>query len=241
VTEVSKPRILDIIESPVGMAPDEDWTAEPVIAYPPSFEDDLFVEQQLCIFDQGAQNYYRCVEELPIPFPNILAESTGETFTFSQSLLSNAQLHEVCDILAGKSDTLEIPPAVLASLPQCTIGLPVQLRVKMCRDAAGCADEEAVIVRKRTHLLFEESAQRSDRNTNPILHGITCDEQPWTENTPYTVVLRAEKEEFELKIDADLSESAQFFTPWDDPEEAPVREELETRWFASTAGISSSR
>jgi|GEM_PF-2873505 len=242
VTEVSKARIVDIIESPVGAAPNETMAITPVVLTPRELTESLHLSYQVCIFDQGPKNYYRCVEELPIPFPNILAEGEGDNFTFSQSLLSNQNLHDVCAILAGESDEIDIPPAVLASLPQCSVGLPVQIRVKMCVGAPTCEDAEAVIIRKQTHLLFEESASRSDRNVNPRIDGIFADDVELHEGSPHVVTLTEKEQEVKLRLAIDVEEAAQFFTPpFADASGAPVREELETRWFATTKGFSSSR
>lgn len=242
VTQVSKPRILDIVEEPVGAAINETWLATPVLAYPNTFQENLTLEYQLCIFDLGPKNYYRCVEELPIPFNNILAEGEGDSFSFEQSVLSNEQLHQICEALSGQGKPEDGPQGALEPLPLCKEGLPVQLRVKMCRDTPGCEDQDAVIVRKRTTLLFEESAQWTDRNTNPVILGITIDHEPWDENQPKSVSLGTEPLELDLNIQADLNESAQYYRPYNaDPNSEPIREELETRWFATTEGIESSR
>lgn len=242
VTEVSKPRIVDIMESPVGVAPDEELVITPVVLTPQDTAETLYLSYELCIFDQGPAQLYRCVEELPIPFPNILAEGEGDSFTFRQSLLSNQNLHEICAILAGESDAIDIPPEALASLPQCTTGLPIQIRVKMCVDAADCDDDQAVIARKQTHLLFEESAARTDRNTNPRIDGLFFEGVEMLEGVPHPVEILDTEREFELRLAIDLSEAAQYFTRSDSPPESePIREELETRWFATTKGLSSSK
>lgn len=242
VTEITKPRILDIHETPVGVAPEEEITIEAVVAYPQDFSESLHLSYELCLFDTGPNDYYACVEDLPIPFDNILASGTGDAITFEQSVLSNTQLHDVCAILSGENDAFDIPPQALENLPQCSVGLPFQIRVKMCVDTPECADEDAIIVRKESQLLFEESAARADRNTNPVIEGLAFEGEAMSESAPHPVSLGAEKEDFELLLDADPEVSAQEFAPIEEAPDAPsLREELETRWFATTEGLSSTR
>lgn len=242
VTEITKPRILDIQETPVGVAENETMTIEPVVAFPQGFTDALHFSYTLCLFDSGPNHYYACVEDLPIPFENILASGEGDTFSFEQSLLSNEELHDICDILAGESDTVELPPEALEALPTCSVGLPFQIRVKMCVGSSDCADEDAVIVRKESQLIFDETAARSDRNANPVIDGLSFEGEGLSESAPHPVSLGDKKEDFELLLDADLDVSAQEYAPVDADEDTPtLREELETRWFASTEGISSTR
>lgn len=243
VTEVKSPRIVDIIEEPVNIAPGESTDITPVVVVPSTYTDAIHLEYQICIFSAGPDRYYQCSEELPIPgFSNILAEGSGDLFTFTQSALSNAQLHSVCDIFAGRNDSFDIPPGVLAGLPQCVVGLPVSLRVKMCLGAPQCEDEDALIARKTMHLLFEESAGRADRNFNPVIDGLFFDGVELMEGAPHTVTLDCSSCEFELEIAADPDVSAQTFIPLDNGDEGePDREELETRWFATNSGIESSR
>lgn len=239
VTEVKSPRIVDVVESPVHIGPGETTTIAPVVVKPSTYAEDIYLSYQLCIFDAGAANYYRCPDDLPIPGANILAEGTGDTFSFEQSVFSNDDLHALCDILAGESESVEIPPEAASALPQCVIGLPVGLRVKMCIGAPDCADEDARIARKTTYLLFEENAARSDRNLNPAIDRFSFDGVELLEDTPHPVALTdCSTCEFPINIEVDVNASAQDFTPVQDGEEGePQREELQSRWFATTSGM----
>lgn len=243
VTEVYSPRIVDVIEDPVRVAPGESTSIRPVVVAPSTHSGAIHLSYQICLFSAGANHYYRCAEELPIPgFSNILAEDSGDTFSFTQSVLSNDQLHAVCDIFAGRNEDVDIPPGALAGLPQCVVGLPVSLRVKMCLESSECEDEDALVARKTMQLLFEESAGRADRNLNPQIDGLHFDDVELNEGQPHTVSLDCDPCEFELEISADPSVSAQVFSPLEEGEDAEAqREELETRWFATTPGIESSR
>lgn len=237
-TEITKFRALSIIATPPEVAPGETTVLEPVFAFPRALVPPTHFEWTLCLFDEGANGYFRCADDIPeLGVTTTLATSTDRSFVFTQDVLSESNLQAACAALANVGAGASIPPEIASGLPKCSTGLPLRVRLKVC-EVSGCEDREAFILSTKLTLLFDAYRDRPDRNVAPTMNAIWANDALLVENAPTPLMFVGEgaDDEMPLTIRIDVPASAaQSFTPVE-PAGAPAeREELQMHWYA-TAG-----
>lgn len=244
VSEISKTRLISLIATPPEVAPGETMEVDGTIARPSSATGPLYYEWTLCLFDEGPSGFYRCAEEIEgLPIDNILARSTDAQLVFEQDVLTDEELVTACDLLKNISQSAQVPPEFAASLPRCFVGLPVRLRLKVCEGAPSCADADAQIASTKVQLLFDEQAQRTDRNMNPTIQTLVLAGQLIPEDEPLEVQVEAPETELDISIGATVAEAAQRFTPVAEDNANPdeEREELQSDWYSTAGKLKGSR
>ena len=230
---ISKLRVLAFVVDPPEVAPGEEVSVSPVVGTAPD-GGPLFWSWQLCLATRGPSEFFRCPERLgdDVPFPNVIASSQDEVFTFTQDLLDDGTLRQICEVLNSPAVTL---PSFV-ELPVCEIGLPLRLVLRVCEGEPDCDDLDAEIASRTLVLLFDEEAARADRNVNPAIAGLMIDDQIVRAGEP--TVIRLDDPERELQLTALVNAAvAQRFEPFarrGEPD-AEVLEQLRLTWF-STAG-----
>lgn len=244
VSMVSKLRLLGLEATPPEVAPGESTSLAAVIATPTDAPAPQGFAWSVCLLDEGADAYYRCAEGFDgLGFSNTLFTSDAETPVFTQDLLTNEQLHFACEMMARAASDPAIPAELAGALPTCTTGLPVRVRLAVCEDSPTCEDADAHIVTKKMLLLFEEHANREDRNANPPAHGLAINGVANAPGTAHELVLSEANEVLDLLLVATAESTAQRFEDLSDdaPTDPAARETLQTDWYTTSGELRSTR
>lgn len=280
---VSKLRVLAVRAEPPDLAPGETVTLDALVVDPRHDRcldavtggsgapaDCLSAEVvgpptlhwELCLFDQGATNLYRCgtIPDLP---PEVTRRDLGSGATasiaYSAIVPDPAFIAQACSQLASA----DLPDFV--EIPSCRRGLPVTIRLTAIAagaDLAGrttdqfCLDEpsECEIAKKSLTLLLPEKV--GERNHNPrieaLFNGATeldpgvaivpvCGddsvpgEEDYDHHDPRVVPLVAA-----VSVGDGSGSSAELFTPEPsqaDASPAPTREFLDIAWHSTFGGL----
>lgn len=245
--EIKKLRVIGIAATPPDVASGETVEFEAITATPDGFGD-VFYRWQICVFTDGPDKFYRCSDQSiaddsgdDLPISNILAEGSGETFTFEQNLLSPDDLVQACVLLAQAQESISLPDFV--QLPVCEQGLPVYVRVEACAgEEPPCADPEVAF--RRYSFLLESIAVRDDRDTNPPVSGLLVNDREVVEGEVPSFMANADRE---VRLTALVStEASQDYLPIDrfnantqmvEFQEEGKGELLRMSWFVTEGGV----
>lgn len=245
-TRIESPKIIAITHTPAGLAPNENTVFEPVVALPFYSQGEAFYDWQLCVFADGAEGQFACHKEVPgLPIDNLIATSKEPRFVFTQGVITQQMLNEVCLSYKQQAVNAGMDVALAEQSPACTEGMNVTLRLKLCMHKPDCEDNEAVITTKSVALLRDDYANNPERNQNPIIRSLRIDGEKAHASMPTVLKITQEIQDFPLSLDVDLNESAQFFSLLI-MEQSPdgkidghierVQEQLKVNWYA-TGGV----
>ncbi len=280
---VSKLRILAVRAEPPDLAPGETVTLDALVVDPrhdrctepvgagsgapadctdPAVVGPPTLYWELCLFDEGANNLFRCgtIPDLPSEVSR-RDLGTGATASIAYNAIVPAPsfIEQACSQLASA----DLPDFV--ELPSCRRGLPVTIRLTAIAagaDLAGrtkdqfCLDEPAdcEIAKKSLTLLLPDKV--AERNSNPRLEGLfngetelepgvalvpVCgddsvpDEEDYDHHDPRVVPLVAP-----VTVGEGSGSSAELFNPEPsqvDAAPAPKREALDISWYSTFGGL----
>ena len=280
---VSKLRILAVRAEPPDLAPGETVTLDALVVDPrhdrciepvgagsgapadctsPAVVGSPTLYWELCLFDEGANNLYRCgtIPDLPSEVSR-RDLGTGATASIAYNAIVPAPsfIEQACSQLASA----DLPDFV--ELPSCRRGLPVTIRLTAIAagaDLAGrttdqfCLDEPAdcEIAKKSLTLLLPDKV--GERNSNPRIEALSngetelepgvaivpvCGddsvpgEEDYDHHDPRVVPLVAT-----VTVGEGSGSSAELFNPEPtqvDAAPAPKREALDISWFSTFGGL----
>ena len=280
---VSKLRILAVRAEPPDLAPGETVTLDALVVDPrhdrctepvgagsgapadctaPAVVGSPTLYWELCLFDEGANNLYRCgtIPDLPSEISR-RDLGTGATASIAYNAIVPAPsfIEQACSQLASA----DLPDFV--ELPSCRRGLPVTIRLTAIAagaDLAGrttdqfCLDEPAdcEIAKKSLTLLLPDKV--GERNSNPRIEALSngetelepgvaivpvCGddsvpgEEDYDHHDPRVVPLVAT-----VTVGEGSGSSAELFNPEPtqvDAAPAPKREALDISWFSTFGGL----
>ena len=280
---VSKLRILAVRAEPPDLAPGETVTLDALVVDPrhdrciepvgagsgapadctsPAVVGSPTLYWELCLFDEGANNLYRCgtIPDLPSEVSR-RDLGTGATASIAYNAIVPAPsfIEQACSQLASA----DLPDFV--ELPSCRRGLPVTIRLTAIAagaDLAGrttdqfCLDEPAdcEIAKKSLTMLLPDKV--GERNSNPRIEALSngetelepgvaivpvCGddsvpgEEDYDHHDPRVVPLVAT-----VTVGEGSGSSAELFNPEPtqvDAAPAPKREALDISWFSTFGGL----
>ena len=281
---VSKLRVLAVRAEPPDLAPGEtvtldalvvdprhdrctDWAAAagsggPAPCASPEVVGAPSLHWELCLFDEGADNLYRCgsLPDLPPEFSRRdLGTGATASIAYNAIVPDPTFIEQACAQLAGA----ELPDFV--EIPSCRRGLPVTIRLTAIAagaELAGRTPEEfcieqpsdCEIAKKSLTLLLPDKV--AERNNNPRIEGLfngeteltagaavvpVCgddsvpDEEEYDHHDPRVVPITAA-----VTVGEGSGTSAELFTPEPsqvDATPAPKREALDITWYSTFGGL----
>ncbi len=280
---VSKLRVLAMRAEPPDLAPGETVTLDALVVDPrhdrctefgaagsgspadclsPEVVGPPTLHWELCLFDQGATNLYRCgtIPDLP---PDVTRRDLGTGATASIAYNAIVPAPSFIEQACGQLASADLPDFV--EIPSCRRGLPVTIRLTAIAagaDLAGrttdqfCLDQPAdcEIAKKSLTLLLPEKV--GERNHNPHIEGLfngatelesevaivpACgddsvpNEEDYDHHDPRVVPLVAA-----VTVGEGSGSSAELFNPEPsqaDASPAPKREFLDIAWHSTFGGL----
>jgi hypothetical protein len=232
--EISKLRPLGVQLEPAEGGPGEIVTARLLLASPdPEAEAQARVRWELCAFSGGRDEFFACPS---LPDGTSLGIELGEGMEVAIDLAVLEAFGVTARALCDQIGDLTLPDFI--ELPGCRRGYDATLRYTITE-----ADGTERVGIRTLPLLFDEEAEREDRNRNPALLGLLVDGEPHDPNEERVIDLsEGTRLSLQALVNTDDAQSYTFPDPANPSERLPaLREQYQIAWHTTHGSFRNGR